>query len=251
MLAQLLKDGTLYEENGLYIKYYTEEQFKKYKESANVIGSVQLIPIDTTDGEETVDIQTQTGIYHLKLYPNNEKEKTFGYLYIDELNFVRIVKTKPIKQKKNKPISKKSKKPVIIVVSITVIACFILGGILFLPKLLKTEEPITPVEEPVTELPVSEETTVIPLYENFTLPKNESKINLTNPKENTVDFIYEIYQDEEVIFTTDKIKPGNQYTVDLSNYFEVGEYDLVFKTRCFIEDKEVNGTEESVKVVIE
>lgn len=42
--SQLLKDGSIYDKNGIYIKYYTEKQFEKYKPFATIIGSIKLIP---------------------------------------------------------------------------------------------------------------------------------------------------------------------------------------------------------------
>ena len=70
-------------------------------------------------------------------------------------------------------------------------------------------------------------------------------------KKNTVDFVYEIYNGDKKLFATDKIAPGSQNTIDMTNYLQSGEYDLIFKVRCFLGDTEVNGTEEPVKVVMQ
>ena len=156
-------------------------------------------------------------------------------------------------QKKSKTTKQgKSKVPVIIVIVVALIACIGIGLFLFLPKNKENnlDNPNAPTTEQIT-LPISEATTDIPLYVSFNLTKSENKINLSNPSGNTVDFIYEIYNGNKLLFSTEKIIPGNQQTIDMGKYLESGEYDLMFKVRCFLGDTEVNGTEEPVKVVME
>lgn len=255
MQAQLLKDGNIYEKDNFSVRYYTEEQFEKYKSSAKIVGSVKLQPENVEDEKERLIIQTPTGnIFQLKVYPCNDKEKTFGYIYLGNLDFVKIAvnntnkKVKEIKQK-----NKTNKLPIIMVIVVAVIICIGIGFFLFIPK-EENKKPNNISDIPIPETTIqllSNETTEIPLYVSFNLTKNESKINLSNPENNTVDFKYEIYNNDNLLFTTENIAPGSQSTIDMSKYLQTGEYDLMFKVRCFLNGNEVNGTEEPVKVVIE
>lgn len=251
--AQLLRDGNVYENGNFSVRYYTEEQFLKYKTSANIVGSVYLRPEIVENEQERLLVQTpQNEVFQLRINAVNPKEKTFGYIYLGNLDFIKIVEENSSQNKKLKVVKPKkgNKIPMIIVISIALITCIGIGLFLFFPK--NEEYNPEPTQTPeITTLSISNETTDIPLYVSFNLTKSESKINLSNPEGNTVDFVYEIYNEEKLLFSTDKIIPGSQNTVDMSQYLESGEYNLVFKIRCFLGELEVNGTEEPVKVVME
>ncbi len=258
MQAQLLRDGTIYENGNFSVRYYTEEQFAKYKASANIVGSVYLQPEEVENEQERLLVQTPNNeVFQLRIHPVNPNEKSFGYIYLGQLDFIKIVagSTKKTKQKKS-PVTKqpkqgRSKAPIIVIIVLAVVICVGIGLFLFLPK-GGNDEPVNPTPKPeITVLPLSNETTDIPLYVSFNLTKNDSKINLSNPQNNSVDFIYEIYCEDKLVLSTEKIAPGSQNTIDMSQYLESGEYDLLFKIRCFLNDTEVNGTEEPVKVVME
>lgn len=262
MQAQLLQDGTIYENGSFSVRYYTEEQFAKYKASANIVGSVYLIPENVENEQEKLLVQTPTNeVFQLRVHQVNPKEKAFGYIYLGQLDFIKIVGGSPKnikpseqpKQKKIKPAKQgNSKLLVAIVIVVAIIAIIGIGLLLFLPKGETTPNNPEPSATPEVSVPaVSTATTDIPLYVSFNLSKDESKINLSNSEKNTVDFIYEIYNGDKKLFATDKIAPGSQNTIDMTNYLQSGEYDLIFKVRCFLGDTEVNGTEEPVKVVMQ
>lgn len=260
MQAQLLKDGNLYQDEDFSVRYYNEEQFQKYKASAKILGSVYLKPEEVENEQERLIVQTTEGkVFQLKICPVNEKEQTFGYIYTGNLDFIKIAvqgtskKEKPKKEKTPKqkaPKQKNSKLPVIIVIAVAVMTCIGIGVFLFLPKGNKEPDVNPDVIPEVTILPLSEESTEIPLYMSFDLKKNESLINLSNPVGNTVDFKYEIYNNGTLLFSTENIAPGSQTNMDMGKYLQEGEYDLIFKVRCFLNGEEVNGTEEPVRVVI-
>ena len=266
MQAQLLRDGNIYENGRFSVRQYTEEQFAKYKASANIVGSVYLVPENVENEQERLLVYTQYNeVFQLRIYPLNVREKAFGYIYCGNMDFIKILNGNPSKMKyvkpkeeiqdvppvkPQKPQKKKSKAPVFVVILVAIIACVGIGLFLFLPK--EEEENPNPIQVPeVNSVPISDATTDIPLYVSFDLTKSESKINLSNPEGNTVDFVYEVYNGEKLLFSTDKIAPGNQKTVDIGGYLETGEHDLLFKIRCFLNGTEVNGTEEPVKVVLQ
>lgn len=233
--SQLLKDGSIYDKNGIYIKYYTEKQFEKYKPFATIIGSIKLIPEVLSEENNILIVQTQINSFQFKINPLNIKDKVFGYIYIGDNNFIKIVK-------------KKNKKIPIIIFSIIAILAIGIGSFIFLNKYKKNDIK-TPLE-PEQILSLSNEKTEIPLYESFDLTIDESNIKLSNPKYNSVDFKYEIYNNNSLLFSTDFVKPGEEIPINMSDYLELGEHNLVFKIRCFFNNNEVNGTEELVKVII-
>lgn len=233
-IAQLLQDGSIYEKDGIYLRYYTEEQFSKYKATANLLGSINLKPNNLTEETNQLIVQTQTRVFNFTINPINSKEKTFGYIYVGENNFIKIAK--PKKTKISLIIF-----PILILTIIAIVIFFFLNQ--------KKEEIIDIPTEPEQILSLSEENTEIPLYVSFNLDKEET-INLSNPISNTVDFKYEIYEDNNLLFSTNYIKPGNVETITMSNYISTGEHNLIFKIRCFLNETEVNGTEEPVIITM-
>lgn len=240
-IAQLLKDGSIYEKDGIYIKYYTEKQFSKYKPTANIVGCVKLKNEEfnnNNNNDNILVVKNKTKNFQFKINEINQKDKVFGYIYVGENNFIKIIKPKTIKK-------------FIIILSTIIIALFlIIGCFLLLNKEKKTLNNLPKETEDTEEiLLLSEENTEIPLYVSFNLDKKET-INLSNPNSNTVDFKYEIYENNNLLFSTNYIKPGDIETITMSDYLNEGEHNVILKIRCFINDVEVNGTEEPVVINI-
>lgn len=234
--AQLLKDGSIYNKNGIYFKYYAPEQFEKYKSVANILGTILIQPTTVSNNDNAVIVQTENNIYQFKINPLNakiSKGKCFGYIYLGDKDFVRIVKPK--------------KNPTIFFILGFLLITLITGGIIFINEL--KPEPIIE-ETPIIIQDISQEKTEIPVYMFFNLTKKHSEIHLSNPKNNTVDFVYELYYEDKLIYTSDKINPGNYSIVKMNDYLSVGESNVLFKIRCFKEDIEVNGSSENVIITI-
>ena len=89
----------------------------------------------------------------------------------------------------------------------------------------------------------------IPSYGNLDISEEYPNVELTNPKENNVNFVYTIYEDDKMLYETKTIKPGEMESIDLMELLGDGEHNLLFKistynieTQEFIEEynQEVN-----------
>lgn len=89
----------------------------------------------------------------------------------------------------------------------------------------------------------------IPSYGNLDISEEYPNVELTNPKENNVNFVYTIYEDDNILYETKTIKPGEMESVDLMELLGEGEHNLSFKistynieTQEFVEEynQEVN-----------
>lgn len=249
-LAQLLQDGLIYENNEIYIKYYNDKQFNKYRANSTILGEISLENSDPIDDiNDFIIVTSKTGEYSFKINPINQKNSTLGYIYVGESKFVKLIT--PITKKSEK--CKKSKLPFILI-PIILITLGIGGYFVF--NSMQKEKPdgpgtMQPQIEPEIEeiLNVSNTETEIPLYVSFNITSDET-INLRNPKSNTVVFKYEIIEDGKKIYTTNDIMPNNVETIKIGDYLSVGEHNVIFKIRCFYNGNEVNGTEEPVNIII-
>ena len=67
-IAQLLQDGLIYENNGLYIKYYDDIKFDKYRSRANILGEIYLNNVEPINvNNNFLIVNTQVVILHLRL----------------------------------------------------------------------------------------------------------------------------------------------------------------------------------------
>jgi hypothetical protein len=255
--ALLLQDGQVYENNGVYFRYYTEEQFAPYKNTAILIGGIELIPrMDLVNENETLYVQTQNGTYMFKIEPIQPTDKIFGYIYAANNTFVAIVEhqqleEKPQPQKASKPKKEKKGKGALMFLPIIIVLVVIMGIVWFMFNRItsntNTSIPVDDEQESVFLL--SDALVEVPVYVSFELGSQET-INLNNPDSNDVTFKYEVYNGDTMLFSTDTISPGEAETVVLGDYLASGEYELVFNVRCFLNGSEVNGLEEPVTVTI-
>lgn len=232
--ARRLKDGTIYQKKNIYIKYYTKEQFKKYQATADIIGEIELKNKEKLSTKDVVIVQNENSISQFELKQLNPKHKVLGYIYIQDNKFVKITKIKNFN---------------ILMVLIPILIFFTILFCLFHFKSDKNND-IESSTENIKIENLSKEKIKIPLYESFDLNKENNTIELINPKENNVNFKYEIYKDDELIFETKEIEPNGSETFNVLNYLDEGEYTLYFKIKCFDDIEEVNGTNEPVVVKI-
>lgn len=232
--AQRLKDGTIYQKNNIYIKYYTKEQFKKYQASADIIGEIELKHKEKPNTKDLIIVQNENSISQFELKKLNPRHKVFGYLYLEENKFVKITKIRKFN---------------LFFLILPIVLIFLLFGCFYF-KNNNNKQKIEDTSQQVEVQPLSNENIRIPLYNSFTLNKENNIIVLSNPKENNVNFKYEIYKDNTLLFKTNEIEPNNNESINLLDYLNDGEYTLNFKIRCFDGTREVNGTNEEVNILI-
>ena len=93
----------------------------------------------------------------------------------------------------------------------------------------------------------------IPGYANLYVTKSNPNVQLINPTENTVYFVYDIKEGDKVIYSTKALPPDRMVEVPLGELLDVGEHDLTFAISCYdVEDQSgCNGANQSVKVTVE
>ena len=97
----------------------------------------------------------------------------------------------------------------------------------------------------------SAESIEIPGYAEMHLSAENKEIQLINPKDNTVYFVYTIKDDDDnVIYESQAIEPNKMISVNLYDLLEVGEHKLFFAISTYdIETKApCNGATQEVAV---
>ena len=152
---------------------------------------------------------------------------------------------------------------VILILLSTLCCCFLNWG-----KFKKTDtqpQPSLELEEDAawdgemttnnTDQNAMDETITIPGYSALYVDENSKTVRLVNPEENTVYLQYSILKDEDTIYSTKGIKPGNMVEADLysalKNYGS-GEYDLSFVISSYDVDTQesCNGATQTVHITV-
>jgi len=94
-----------------------------------------------------------------------------------------------------------------------------------------------------------------PGYNDMTYTDPSQTLNLYNPKENGVYFIFTVEEPGtgEMIWESEKIYPGEKYSWDIQSYFSEGEHlvNLVIKTFHVESGAAMNGLNEVLHFTIE
>lgn len=96
------------------------------------------------------------------------------------------------------------------------------------------------------------ETIDIPGYMDMNLNSEKPAVNLTNPKGNTVYFIYHLFEGDNEFYSTDAIKPGEMVTCDVKSLLGEGTHRVLFQIDTYdVETESVcNGAKQEVSVTI-
>lgn len=79
------------------------------------------------------------------------------------------------------------------------------------------------------------EQTVIPGFVSMTVEKSDPYVQLGNPKQNTVYFVYKIYdtKSNKLVYSTKGIEPGKAVNWDPYNQLKAGEYELQISIEAY------------------
>ncbi len=220
-----------------YVKQIKDSQDKDVVVAFNT--KLKSVSPDTdTDSKDYLAIEDK----YFEVLPAKDKKASF-YIPIDEYTFVRV-------EKKNVLIP-------ILLVCLT--GCVLIGGSIWYNNRPIEEEPNTPIEMDdsqqtgqgeeirTSDSEFYQESTVIPGFAEIEAAQGADLIPLSNPEENTVNFVYTILKEEssEVDKTfTDATEASNyisENTVEYKNVEENGQYLLELpngeKTTEFVEYK--------------
>lgn len=92
----------------------------------------------------------------------------------------------------------------------------------------------------------------IPGYSNLGVSKDNPTIRLGNPEENTVYLQYEITKDDEVIFETKAIKPGNMVEANMYELLDEGKNEVTISINTYDVETETacNGATQAVTITV-
>lgn len=113
-------------------------------------------------------------------------------------------------------------------------------------------EPEHKIEEPAPGEAYTE-TIDIPGYGNMTLSEKKKEIQLINPEDNSVYFVYTLSEGDTEVYKTDAILPGNSVMADLWSILDAGDHDITIAVSTYdVETEETcNGTAQTVNIMIE
>ena len=153
------------------------------------------------------------------------------------------------------------KKDIIIIVLIMILLLFLIGTVIFFINYKKYDKNYTiiPLEKEI-EMPItSEEKTEsmsesveIPGYTNFEVSNKKPTVKLSNPESNTVYMVYTILENDNLVYKTKAIKPGNMVELNLKELLDKGNHNLTIQINTYDLDTEeaCNGaTQNSICVV--
>ena len=159
--------------------------------------------------------------------------------------------------------SKKKPLPYIIVVALILIIAFLLFQ-LYGQSDTNTSNDIGELDDAATiaqensiELPPESDTISIPSYPSeihMGSDQSSLRINLINPVENTVYFKFSITVDDEVIYQSGLVPPGQTVpTQELSRTLPIGSYagSIIIQTYDMVTEEEMNGASTTTKFIVE
>lgn len=110
---------------------------------------------------------------------------------------------------------------------------------------------------PISEADTSKEDTeeaytesiTIPGYSDWTITKKSPSVRLKNPEDNTVYMVYTISENDNIIYKTKAIKPGNMIELNLKELLSVGEHDLSIQIETYdiTTEESCNGSTQTIK----
>lgn len=253
---QDMKGAKKYDKNDIAFSYLTPNDFEDVqgKTNAKVIGSVHLKETNKNNVDVLV-IESHNRTFNFEVEEDTNSSGVMGYVLVFDNTYIAV--------KKNSPI-------MFLLIAIAIIC--ILGGcfMFFKPKIqelininpnqIPTDLQIANGQEWDGNLPQNGEQTEansesieIPGYAEMHLSEENQEIQLINPKDNTVYFVYTLKDDKDnVIYESQAIEPNKMISVNLYELLEAGEYKLFFAISTYdIETKApCNGATQEVAVFV-
>ena len=247
--AQPLSNGTYYKDKKkkYVFYYYSEEQFEDLKEDAVIVGNVNLKK-EAKENEDRFRIVKDEENFDFKLL-EPKKKAAFGYIKVGENEYVRILKGKGIL-------------PILLLL-------LMIGGIgtgIWIASDGGKVNPITSENLTIAdgsdwdgkmpsngqETQASSEMTEIPGYADLYVTKEKPKLQLINPTNNTVYFVYTISVGGKEIYKSDAIAPGKVIEWNAAENLSKGEHQATFQISTYDVETQTgcNGATQDVKITV-
>ncbi len=225
-----------FERSGTHCTIFEKDDFKSYVKAlednnkyVHIVARTALREIDSKDDEDTdedwVEIPDENGeLKKFKIYNKRHRLRTVGYLPLSEMEFIQIESGLPFLI-------------LLIPITLAIVAAVWLN---FNPS------GIPPIEEDDMEdwdgnshmngenSDASTESTTIPGFANITVNKSSPSVQLYNPPENTVRFVYTITEQtsKKVLKTFDTSADAMSYVSEhepkyKNDYSSEGRYQLI------------------------
>ena len=234
---QEMKGAKKYDKNNISFLYLTPDDFKEIQGRTNskVIGSVCLKET-TKNNVDTLTIESNNKTFNFEVENDTSTLGVMGYVLVFDNTYIAV--------KKNSPI-------LFILIGITII-CLLGTCIAFLSNgnqgshkidMVSVDLDIANGQQWDGNLPqngeqstAGSESIEIPGYAEMHLNSGNKEIQLINPKDNTVYFVY-----TSLIYESQAIEPNKMISVNLYDLLDIGEhklsfdistYDIVTKSPC-------------------
>ncbi len=231
---------------GIHLKLLTQEEYTKLQKR-RIVGITRLKKPKKDADFLLLVYEKQFG--GKKACRERGLESCIGYISVGNHCYFKVIRPKKV----------------LVSLAAIVTAILLLGLIFFCP--LKNDEStpsdeVLPTEEEEGtydwdgELPSNGDiadtqdmgSIEIPGYSEVYVTDEETEIELINPTDNTVSFVYTITFNGEVIYQSDEILPGKYLCWNPKEYFEEGTYTLTFSISTYETDTKTpcNGALQSV-----
>lgn len=258
LIAQNLNDSKTYSNKKIKLTYITQEQYdnlrKAHPEQAQYMGYINLEKDGQTQGDTKGD-----NVYHLMV-----DSKSYYYNVVkdypeDLKGFIRvkIEKTLNDKDDENYPdyayLGIKFKKIHMLPIVIGVIALFVAIFLVAMFTMKPDNPPSTEVTDEDNGLnPPTVEHIKMPGYTNMTIDEDSSMVQLVNPNSDKVEVVYSIYENDNLVYESEKLQPKEKLNLDLKDKLTSGAHELTFNITSYdIETGELcNGVTQNVEVYV-
>ena len=249
---QDMKGAKKYDKNNISFMYLTPDDFKEIQGKTNpkVIGSVHLK--DTNKNNvDSLTIESNNETFNFEVENDTSTLGVMGYVLVLDNTYIAV--------KKNSPI-------LFILIGITIVCllgtcrAFLSNGNQGSHKIdmVSVDLDIANGQQWDGNLPqngeqstAGSESIEIPGYAEMHLNSGNKEIQLINPKDNTVYFVYTIKDDSgSLIYESQAIEPNKMISVNLYDLLDIGEHKLSFAISTYdtVTKNPCNGAAQEVLV---
>ena len=249
---QEMEDARQYDKNDISFMYLAPNDFKNTqgKTNAKIIGSIHLKETNKNNVDVLV-VESHDRTFTFEVEKDTSTSRVMEYVLVCDNTYIAVKKSSPIL-------------PILLgFVAVCIIGagiCFTLNG-----RTSELSEEITPTELDIADgrewdgtLPqngkqstANSESIEIPGYAEMHLDAEQKEIQLINPENNTVYFVYTIKDDtDNILYESQAIEPNKMIPVNLYDLIDIGEHKLFFSISTYDIDTQApcNGATQEVLV---
>lgn len=244
---QAINNGVHYKKDKLEFDYLKPKKIKELKEkntNIKIIGSIKLKETNKNN-VDTLIIQSNNCTFTFEIENEIATKNVLGYVLVSDNTYIAITKNN-------------------ILLPIVVVGLIIIGSLVYVNQRNNIVEISNNLEfeegsdwdgnmpSNGEQSKANSESIEIPGYAELYVSSENPEIQLINPENNTVYFIYTIKENNKIIYETKAIEPNKMISLNLKEILEVGEHNLSFVISTYDIETQApcNGATQDVKVTV-